>query len=64
MIGGLLLLAPDDDVAMATRALAAGDRVPVPGRGTVTVRSSVQTVSEQLGLGQEEFIPWQLGAVT
>ena len=22
------------------------------------------TVSEELGLGQEEFVPWQLGAVT
>lgn len=64
MIGGLLLLAPDDDVAVATRALAAGDRVAVPGRRTVTVRSSVQTVSEELDLGQEEFVHWQLGAVT
>jgi len=25
---------------------------------------SVRTVSEELGLGQEEFVPWQLGAVT
>lgn len=24
----------------------------------------VRTVSEELGLGQEEFVPWQLGAVT
>jgi hypothetical protein len=37
---------------------------PVPGCRTVTVRSSVQTVSEELDLGQEEFVHWQLGAVT
>lgn len=40
-MSGLLLLAPDDDVAVATHALAVGDVVPVAGRGTLTVRSSV-----------------------
>jgi altronate hydrolase len=28
------------------------------------VASGQQTVSEELGVGQEEFIPWQLGTVT
>ncbi|HWC24212.1 MAG TPA: altronate dehydratase family protein [Flexivirga sp.] len=41
MNAGLLLLAPDDDVAVATRALATGEVLEVPGRGTLTVRSSV-----------------------
>jgi len=30
----------------------------------IAVASGVRTVSEELGLGQEEFVPWQLGAVT
>lgn len=30
----------------------------------LTVASGEQTVSEELDLGQDEFIPWQLGAVT
>ena len=30
----------------------------------VAVASGEQTVSEELYLGQEEFVPWQLGAVT
>ena len=30
----------------------------------LAVASGKQTVSEELDLGQEEFIPWQLGAVT
>lgn len=30
----------------------------------VAVASGEQTVSEEMGIGQEEFIPWQLGAVT
>lgn len=30
----------------------------------LAVASGASTVSEELGLGQEEFVPWQLGAVT
>ena len=30
----------------------------------IAVASGTKTVSEELGLGQEEFVPWQLGAVT
>ena len=30
----------------------------------LAVASGTQTVSEELDLGQDEFIPWQLGAVT
>ncbi len=30
----------------------------------ISVASGEQTVSEELDLGQEEFVPWQLGAVT
>jgi altronate hydrolase len=30
----------------------------------LAVASGEQTVSEELDLGQEEFVPWQLGAVT
>ncbi|RCK70454.1 altronate dehydratase [Desertihabitans brevis] len=30
----------------------------------LAVASGQQTVSEELGVGQEEFVPWQLGAVT
>ncbi|GAB3699225.1 UxaA family hydrolase [Mariniluteicoccus flavus] len=30
----------------------------------IDVASGRRTVSEELGLGQEEFVPWQLGAVT
>jgi altronate hydrolase len=30
----------------------------------IAVASGEPTVSEELGLGQEEFVPWQLGAVT
>lgn len=30
----------------------------------ISVASGQQTVSEELDLGQEEFVPWQLGAVT
>ena len=30
----------------------------------IRVASGEQTVSEELGVGQEEFIPWQLGTVT
>lgn len=30
----------------------------------IAVASGATTVSEQLGLGQEEFVPWQVGAVT
>lgn len=30
----------------------------------IAVASGRITVSEELGLGQEEFVPWQLGAVT
>ncbi len=30
----------------------------------IAVASGLKTVSEELGLGQEEFVPWQLGAVT
>lgn len=30
----------------------------------IAVASGRTTVSEELGLGQEEFVPWQLGAVT
>ena len=30
----------------------------------VAVASGERTASEELYLGQEEFVPWQLGAVT
>jgi len=30
----------------------------------IAVASGRQTVSEELGIGQEEFVPWQLGTVT
>ena len=30
----------------------------------IAVASGEQTVSEELGIGQEEFVPWQLGTVT
>jgi altronate hydrolase len=30
----------------------------------IAVASGTKTVSEDMGLGQEEFVPWQLGAVT
>jgi altronate hydrolase len=30
----------------------------------IAVASGEQSVSEELDLGQDEFIPWQLGAVT
>ncbi len=30
----------------------------------LAVASGAQTVSEELDLGQEEFVPWQLGTVT
>jgi altronate hydrolase len=30
----------------------------------LAVASGQQTVSEELDLGQEEFVPWQLGTVT
>lgn len=30
----------------------------------IAVASGHRTVSEEMGLGQEEFVPWQLGAVT
>jgi altronate hydrolase len=30
----------------------------------LAVASGEQTVSEELDLGQEEFVPWQLGTVT
>ena len=30
----------------------------------LAVASGRQTVSEELDLGQDEFVPWQLGAVT
>ena len=30
----------------------------------IAVASGEQTASEELGLGQDEFVPWQLGVVT
>ena len=44
----------------ATLEQSAGD-LRADHRGRLRQR---QTVSEELDLGQEEFVPWQLGAVT
>lgn len=71
-----LLLRPDDHVAETTRDLQAGTvlRRPdgselvvtqgVPRGHKLAVRGVETGGSEELDLGQDEFIPWQLGAVT
>jgi len=46
-----------DDVVIAARPLAAGTRIEVEGL------SNTDAIPEALGIGQEEFVPWYLGAV-
>ena len=47
----------DGDATVAEMGQHIFDRI-------LAVASGEQTVSEELDLGQEEFVPWQLGTVT